>query len=240
MLAGGTEAVITPFSLEGYSLLGALSTRNGEPQRASRPFSVSRDGFVLAEGGAVLLLESLSSAKRRGAEILAEVAGFGMTADAHHLTAPDPQAAGAAGAMQAALADAQMRPGQIGYINAHGTSTSLNDALETQAIKRVFGEEAAGIPVSSIKSMLGHALGGAAAIEAWAGVLVPVPGAIPPTRNLDDPAPRPEQDPVPCGDGDTPADAWPPARTPAYGSYGRSADSPRSTRRSRSDSRSAS
>ncbi|MCZ6749405.1 MAG: beta-ketoacyl-ACP synthase II [SAR324 cluster bacterium] len=197
MLAGGTEAVITPFSLEGYSLLGALSTRNGEPQRASRPFSVSRDGFVLAEGGAVLLLESLSSAKRRGAGILAEVAGFGMTADAHHLTAPDPQAAGAVGAMQAALADAQMRPGQIGYINAHGTSTPLNDALETQAIKRVFGEEAGGIPVSSIKSMVGHALGGAAAIEAVASVLVLVHGAIPPTINLDDPDPELDLDYVP-------------------------------------------
>ena len=197
MLAGGAEAVISPFSMAGYIQLGALSTRNGEPATASRPFSLERDGFVLAEGAAVLLLESLSHARKRGAEILAEVLGYGMNSDAHHLTAPEPAGRGAVLAMAAALADAGIGPGEVDYINAHGTSTPLNDALETSAIKQVFGSRAGSVPVSSIKSMVGHSLGAAAGIEAVASVLALRHGTIPPTINLDEPDPELDLDYVP-------------------------------------------
>jgi 3-oxoacyl-[acyl-carrier-protein] synthase II len=197
MLAGGSEAAIAAFTVDGFHQIGALSTRNDDPQRASRPFSRGRDGFVLGEGCGVLVLESLSHAQRRGATILAEVAGFGMTCDAYHLTAPDPKGEGAAQAMRLAMADARLGPGDIDYINAHGTSTPLNDALETLAIKRVFGEGATAIPVSSIKSMVGHSLGAAAALEGVACVLTILHGVIPPTINLDEPDPELDLDYVP-------------------------------------------
>ncbi|HEX7926830.1 MAG TPA: beta-ketoacyl-ACP synthase II, partial [bacterium] len=197
MLAGGTEAVITAFSLDGYSQLRALSTRNDDPPGASRPFSAGRDGFVLAEGAGVLLLESLTHAKRRGAEILAEIAGFGMTSDGYHLTAPHPDAMGAASAMRAAMADAKLNPEDVSYVNAHGTSTPLNDALETKAIKAVFGAHAAKVPVSSIKSMIGHSLGAAAGLEGVACVLAIRDGVIPPTINLNEPDPELDLDYVP-------------------------------------------
>ncbi|MCH7478750.1 MAG: beta-ketoacyl-[acyl-carrier-protein] synthase II, partial [SAR324 cluster bacterium] len=164
---------------------------------ASRPFSASRDGFVLAEGAGVLLLESLSHARKRGAEILAEVAGHGQNTDAYHLTAPDPEGRGAARAMELALADSGLNPEEVDYINAHGTSTPLNDALETRAIKAVFGERARAIPVSSIKSMVGHSLGASAGIEAVASVLAIRNGVIPPTINLTDPDPELDLDYVP-------------------------------------------
>ena len=195
MIAGGTESTITGFALDGYSQLRALSTRNDSPQTASRPFSLSRDGFVLAEGAGVLVLESLSHAKARGAEILAEVKGFGMTSDAFHLTAPEPEGRFAAQAMSLALSDAGLNPDQIGYVNAHGTSTPLNDALETQAIKSVFGADAP--PVSSIKSMIGHALGAAAGLEAVACVQAVHKGILPPTINLDEPDPELDLDYIP-------------------------------------------
>ena len=197
MVAGGVESTITGFALDGYSQLRALSTRNDDPTRASRPFSASRDGFVLAEGCGVLVLESLTHARARGAEILAEVKGFGMTADAHHLTAPEPEGRHAAQAMKLALQDAKMNAEQIGYINAHGTSTPLNDALETAAIKQVFGSGAYKVPVSSIKSMIGHSLGGAAGLEAVACVLAVHHGVLPATINLDDPDPELDLDYIP-------------------------------------------
>ena len=197
MVAGGSEAAIAAFTVDGFNQIGALSSRNDDPPRASRPFSKGRDGFVLGEGCGALILESLSHAQRRGAEILAELAGFGMTADAHHLTAPDPQGEGATQAMRLAMADARVNPGEIDYINAHGTSTPLNDQLETLAIKRVFGEGAAGIPISSIKSMVGHSLGAAAALEGVASVLALIHGVIPPTINLDEPDPELDLDYVP-------------------------------------------
>ena len=197
MLAGGTEAVITAFSLDGYSQLRALSTRNDDPQTASRPFSKGRDGFVLAEGAGVLLLESLSHARRRGATILAEVAGFGMTADGYHLTAPHPEARGAIRAMQLAIADAGLNPQEVDYINAHGTSTELNDALETRAIKAVFGEHARRLPISSIKSMIGHSLGASAGLEGVASVMTVLHGILPPTINLTEPDPELDLDYVP-------------------------------------------
>ena len=197
MIAGGSESTMSAFTLDGYHQLRTLSTRNDDPQRASRPFSRDRDGFVLAEGAGVMVLESLTHAKRRGAEILAEVAGYGVNADAHHLTAPHPQGLGAVRAMRLALEDARLNPEDVGYINAHGTSTPLNDAMETEAIKQVWGEHAAAVPVSSIKSMVGHSLGAAAGLEAVASVLALRSGAIPPTINLDDPDPELDLDYVP-------------------------------------------
>ncbi len=197
MVAGGTEAVITAFSIDGYSQLRALSTRNDDPPGASRPFSAGRDGFVLAEGAGVLMLESLTHARRRGAEILAEVAGFGMTSDGYHLTAPHPDAKGAADAMRLAMTDAQLDPAAVSYVNAHGTSTQLNDALETKAIKSVLGDAAHKVPVSSIKSMVGHSLGAAAGLEAVACVLAIRHGIIPPTINLKEPDPELDLDYVP-------------------------------------------
>ncbi len=197
MLAGGTESTITAFSLDGYSQLRALSTRNDDPQGASRPFSKGRDGFVLAEGAGVLLLESLTHARKRGAEILAEVAGFGMTADGYHLTAPHPEGAGAIRAIRLALEDARLNPGDVDYINAHGTSTPLNDLLETRAVKQVFGDHARRLAISSIKSMVGHCLGGSAGLEAVATVLTVKHGILPPTINLTEPDPELDLDYVP-------------------------------------------
>lgn len=197
MVAGGTESTMTPYAVDGYIQLRALSTRNDDPAGASRPFSASRDGFVIAEGAGVVVMEGLAHARKRGAEILAEVAGFGMGADGHHLTAPDPAGEGASRVMAGALADAGMAPEEVDYINAHGTSTPLNDALETMAIKRVFGAHAKKIPVSSIKSMIGHSLGAAAGLEAVACILAVRDGAIPPTINLHDPDPELDLDFVP-------------------------------------------
>ncbi|MFI5399989.1 MAG: beta-ketoacyl-ACP synthase II [SAR324 cluster bacterium] len=197
MLAGGTEAVITAFSLDGYSQLRALSRRNDDPKGASRPFSRGRDGFVLAEGAGVLLMESLTHARKRGADILAEVAGFGMTSDAYHLTAPHPEGRGAIQAMRLALQDAGLNPQDVDYINAHGTSTELNDALETRAVKALFGGHARRVAISSIKSMVGHSLGGSAGLEAVASVLTVRHGVLPPTINLTEPDPELDLDYVP-------------------------------------------
>ena len=197
MVAGGAESTMTPFALDGYSQLRALSTRNEDPPAASRPFSASRDGFVLAEGAGIVVLEALTHARRRGAEILAEVCGFGMSSDGYHLTAPAPEAKGAAAAMTLALEDAKVDRQAVDYINAHGTSTPLNDALETQAIKTVLGPYAEKTPVSSIKSMLGHSLGASAGLEAVACVLAIKDSVIPPTINLHDPDPELTLDFVP-------------------------------------------
>ncbi|AEB11588.1 beta-ketoacyl-ACP synthase II [Marinithermus hydrothermalis] len=197
MIAGGAEAAVTPMAVGGFSAMKALSTRNDEPQRASRPFSASRDGFVLAEGAGVLVLEEYERAKARGARIYAEVVGFGRSADAHHITEPHPEGKGAVLAMQRALEDAGVAPDAVGYINAHGTSTPLNDRVETLAIKRVFGEHARRLAVSSTKSMTGHLLGAAGAVEAIATVQALAYGVLPPTINYDEPDPELDLDYVP-------------------------------------------
>ena len=197
MLAGGCESTISPFAMDGYRQIKALSTRADDPTRASCPFSLERDGFVMAEGAGVLVLESLTHAKARGADILAEVTGYGINADAHHLTAPHPEGQGAVRAIRLALEDSGLNHGDVSYINAHGTSTPLNDILETAAIKTIWGEDAAGVPVSSIKSMVGHCLGGAAGLEAVASVMALREGVIPPTINLDHPDPELDLDYVP-------------------------------------------
>ncbi|MDH4121125.1 MAG: beta-ketoacyl-ACP synthase II [Deltaproteobacteria bacterium] len=197
VLAGGVESTLSPFALNGYIQLKALSTRNDDPAGASRPFSLGRDGFVLAEGGGVVVLESLDSAKARGVEILAELAAVGMSSDAYHLTAPDPEGHGAVRAMSEALREAGISPQQVSYINAHGTSTPLNDQVETLAVKRVFGGAGQAPPISSIKSMVGHSLGGAAGIEAVASVMTLLKGVIPPTINLHEPDPELDLDYVP-------------------------------------------
>ena len=185
MIAGGAEAIIVPLTIAGFCAMKAMSTRNDEPQKASRPFDAGRDGFVCGEGGGILVLESLEHARRRDARIYAEVIGYGMTGDAHHMTAPDPEGDGAARAMAGALADARIAPGEVGYINAHGTSTPYNDKFETLAIKRVFGEHAHKVAVSSTKSMTGHLLGAAGGIEAIASVLALHHGILPPTINYE-------------------------------------------------------
>jgi 3-oxoacyl-[acyl-carrier-protein] synthase II len=197
MLAGGSEAIIIELCLGGFCSMKALSTRNDEPQRASRPFDAGRDGFVCGEGAGLVVLESLEHARRRGARIYAEVVGYGMTADAHHMTAPDPEGDGAARAMAGALADAGLSPSAVGYINAHGTSTPYNDKTETVAIKRVFGEHAARLAVSSTKSMIGHLLGAAGGVEAIATVLALHNGILPPTVNYEEPDPDCDLDYVP-------------------------------------------
>jgi 3-oxoacyl-[acyl-carrier-protein] synthase II len=168
MLAGGSEATITPMGISGFNALKALSTHNAEPAKASRPFDAERDGFVMGEGAGVIVLEDLEHALARGARIYAEYGGYGATADAFHMTAPSPDGDGAARCMRRAIRDAGLEPAQIGYINAHGTSTKFNDAIETKAIKTVFGEHAYRIPVSSTKSMTGHLLGAAGGVEAIA------------------------------------------------------------------------
>ena len=197
MLAGGSEAVISPLCVAGFSSCKALSTRNDEPARASRPFDKERDGFVMGEGAAVLILEALESALDRGATIYAEVIGYGMSADAYHVTAPAPEGDGAFRSMQQALLDAGLRPEEVDYINAHGTSTPYNDVNETIAIKRLFGPHAYRLAVSSIKSMIGHTLGAAGAIEGVATVLSLKHGILPPTINYEYPDPECDLDYVP-------------------------------------------
>ncbi|HEY7042025.1 MAG TPA: beta-ketoacyl-ACP synthase II [Methylomirabilota bacterium] len=197
MIAGGSEAIILPLTFAGFCQMKAMSTRNDEPTRASRPFDAARDGFVCGEGGGLVVLESLEHALARDARIYAEVVGYGMTGDAHHMTAPDPEADGAARAMSIAVRDAGIEPSTVGYINAHGTSTPYNDKSETMAIKRVFGEHARKLAVSSTKSMTGHLLGAAGGIEAIATVLAIHHGALPPTINYENPDPDCDLDYVP-------------------------------------------
>lgn len=195
--AGGTEAAICPIALAGFNSCMALSKRNDEPQKASRPFDAERDGFVLGEGAGVLLLESLAHAAARDATPLAEVVGYGATSDAHHVTEPAPGGEGAARAMKLALEQAHLAPGDIDYVNAHGTSTPFNDKFETLAAKDVFGEHAKSIPMSSTKSMTGHLLGAAGGVEAAVSVLSITESAIPPTINLEHPDPECDLDYVP-------------------------------------------
>lgn len=197
MLAGGADAAITRFAMGGFAQARALSTRNDDPQGASRPFDANRDGFVMSEGAAALVLEEREHALERGATIYAEFVGYGMSADGYHVTLPRPGGAGAARAMQTALDDAGIVAEQVSYINAHGTSTAANDVTETMAIKSVFGDTAYRIPVSSTKSMTGHLLGGAGAIEAVASVLSIRDGIVAPTINLTDPDPECDLDYVP-------------------------------------------
>lgn len=197
MLAGGAEATITQISFAGFAAARALATEYDAPERASRPFDARRSGFVHAEGAGVLVLESLDSARARGVPILAEVLGMGMSADAFHVTAPPEDGAGAAKAMRAALRNSGVAPEEIGYINAHGTSTPLGDIAETRAIRSVFGSHADRLMVSSTKSMLGHALGATAAIEAGLTIYALREGLVPPTINLDEPDPACDLDYVP-------------------------------------------
>ncbi len=197
MLAGGVESVISPLCVAGFSSMRALSTRNDEPARASRPFDAGRDGFVVGEGAGILVLEAEDHARERGAAILARVAGYGATGDAFHLTAPSPDGEGMARCMRMALDDAGMEGPEVAYINAHGTSTPMNDAYETRAIKTVFGDHARRLAVSSTKSMTGHLLGGAGGVEAAFTVLAIRHGVIPPTINLDTPDPECDLDYVP-------------------------------------------
>jgi 3-oxoacyl-[acyl-carrier-protein] synthase II len=197
VLAGGTEGAITPIALASFAAMQALSTRNDEPQRASRPFDRDRNGFVIAEGAGILVLEELSHAQARGAQIYAEVVGYGATADASHITQPDETGDGARRCMERALKRAGAAPEDVDYINAHGTSTELNDAAETRAIKKVFGDAAYRIPVSSTKSMTGHLLGAAGALEAFFSVMAIHDGYLPPTVNLENPDPECDLDYVP-------------------------------------------
>ncbi len=197
VIAGGTEASITPLALAGFCAMKALSSRNDEPQRASRPFDSERDGFVMGEGAGILILESLEHALKRNARIYAEVLGYGATADAYHITAPAPGGTGAAKALKMALNDAGLKPEAIDYINAHGTSTEMNDKYETMAIKDVFGEHAAKLAISSTKSMTGHLLGAAGGVEAIATILSIVHGIVHPTINYENPDPECDLDYVP-------------------------------------------
>ncbi|CAI8031267.1 3-oxoacyl-[acyl-carrier-protein] synthase 2 [Geodia barretti] len=190
VLAGGTEAPITPLTVAGFNALRALSRKNDDPQRASQPFNRSRDGFVLAEGSAILVLESEEHAEARGAEPLAELRGYAATSDSHHLTEPNPTGQSAAAAVTAALAAAQLSPVDVDYLNAHGTSTPLNDWHETKALKLALGEDAYRIPISSTKSMTGHLLGAGGALEAALCAIALREGLMPPTINLDDPGRR--------------------------------------------------
>jgi 3-oxoacyl-[acyl-carrier-protein] synthase II len=197
MICGGTEACITPMGIGGFAAMRALSTRNDEPQRASRPWDLNRDGFVVGEGSGILVLEELEHARRRGARILAETVGYGMSADAFHVTAPPPDGDGAFRVMRNALRDARLQPEQIDYINAHGTSTDVGDRAETAAIKRCFGEHAYKVAVSSTKSMTGHLLGGAGGLEAGITVLAIRDQVAPPTINYETPDPDCDLDYVP-------------------------------------------
>jgi len=197
MIAGGAEAVITPMAVSGFAIMRALSTRNDEPEKASRPFDIDRDGFVIGEGSGILILEELEHALKRGAKIYAELVGYGMSSDAYHITAPAPEGEGGARCMKMALNDAGVKPELIDYINAHGTSTKYGDELETQAIKTVFGEHAYKLCVSSTKSMTGHLLGAAGGVEAIFTVLSIYEDIIPPTINLDNPDPECDLDYVP-------------------------------------------
>jgi len=197
MLVGGADASICTLGLAGFCAARALSMRNGDPKHASRPFDLNRDGFVPGEGSAILVIETLEGALARGARIYAELAGFGVSADAYHMVAPEPEGNGAARAMQAALDDAGIRPEDVDYINAHGTSTQMNDATETKAIKRVFGEHAHRLAISSTKSMLGHLLGASGGVEAVATAMTLREGFIHPTINLETPDPECDLDYVP-------------------------------------------
>lgn len=197
VVTGGTEAAITPLGFAGFCSMKAMSTRNDEPSKASRPFDQERDGFVMGEGSVILILESLEHAQKRGAKIYAEVLGYGATADAHHITAPAPDGEGAARAMSLAIEDAGLKPADIDYINAHGTSTDLNDKFETLAIKQVFGESAKNVLVSSTKSMTGHLLGAAGALELAVLALAIRDSKVPPTINYENPDPECDLDYVP-------------------------------------------
>jgi 3-oxoacyl-[acyl-carrier-protein] synthase II len=197
MICGGTEACITPMGVGGFAAMRALSTRNDDPERASRPWDKDRDGFVVGEGAGILVLEELESARSRGAHILAELVGYGMSADSFHVTAPPDNGDGAFRVMRNALRDAGIQPGQVEYINAHGTSTEVGDKAETQAIKRAFGDHAAKVAVSSTKSMTGHLLGGAGGLEAGITVMAIRDQIAPPTINLDNPDPACDLDYVP-------------------------------------------
>jgi 3-oxoacyl-[acyl-carrier-protein] synthase II len=197
MIAGGSESAITPLTIAGFANMKALSTRNEAPQRASRPFDAERDGFVIAEGAGIVVLEELESALKRGAKIYAELVGYGLTADAYHMTAPDPEGRGVVNCMRMALRDAGLGPEAVDYINAHGTSTPFNDKHETAAIKQVFGEHAYKLAVSSTKSMTGHLLGAGGGVEAAICALALTEGVIPPTTNYESPDPECDLDYVP-------------------------------------------
>lgn len=197
MLCGGAEAAVTPLSVAGFASARTLSMRNDDPAHASRPFDRDRNGFVMGEGSGILLLEELGHALSRGARIYAEIVGYGMTCDAYHMTSPVPGGEGATRAIQLALKDAQLKPEQVNYINAHGTSTEMNDVTETAAIKKALGESAYKVAISSTKSMTGHLLGGSGGIEAVATVMVIANDQIPPTINLDNPDPECDLDYVP-------------------------------------------
>jgi len=197
MIAGGSEAAITPMGVGGFAAMRALSTRNDAPEKASRPWDVGRDGFVIGEGAGILILEDLEFARHRGAKILAEIVGYGMSADAHHITQPAANGEGGYRVMLNTLRDAKLHPSQLGYINAHGTSTDIGDRLETVAIKRAFGEHARKLAASSTKSMTGHLLGGAGGLEAGITVLALRDQKLPPTINLEEPDPECDLDYVP-------------------------------------------
>ena len=197
MIAGGTEAAITPMGVGGFAAMRALSTRNDEPQRASRPFDAERDGFVVGEGAGVLILESLDFAQKRGAKIIAEIVGYGMSGDAYHITQPAEGGDGGYRVAMAAIKDAKISPDDVSYVNAHGTSTPIGDAIETAALKRVFGERAKKVPISSTKSMTGHLLGGAGGLEAGISVLALRDQILPPTANYENPDPACDLDYIP-------------------------------------------
>lgn len=197
MITGGSEAVVTPLALGGFCSMKALSTRNDEPERASRPFDRDRDGFIMGEGAGIVILEALEFALERGARIYAEVTGYGLSGDAYHVSAPDPEGEGAVNCMNMAIEDAGLKPQDIDYINAHGTSTKLNDDSETKAVKKVFGEHAYRLPISSTKSMTGHLLGGAGGVEAIYTALTIRDGLMPPTVNYETPDPDCDLDYVP-------------------------------------------
>jgi len=197
ILAGGVESTITPLAVSGFNAMKALSTRNSEPERASRPFDKDRDGFVMGEGSGIILLEEMEQALKRGAKIYAEIVGYGLTGDAYHITAPAPDGEGAARCMAMAIRDAGIRPEEVDYINAHGTSTDYNDLYETIAIKTVFKEHARKVPISSTKSMTGHLLGGAGGVESIFTILTITRGVIPPTINYETPDPNCDLDYVP-------------------------------------------
>ena len=197
MICGGSEAAITPMGVGGFAAMKALSTRNDAPEKASRPFDADREGFVIGEGAGILILESLEHAEKRGANILAEIVGYGMSGDAHHITAPEENGDGAFRVMRAAIRDAKLEPNQIDYVNAHGTSTPLGDTIETKAMKRVFGDHACKVAVSSTKSMTGHLLGGAGGLEAGISVLALRDQMLPPTINQEKRDPECDLDYIP-------------------------------------------
>ena len=197
IIAGGTEANITPLTIAGFNAMKAISTRNDAPEKASRPFEKNRDGFIVSEGAGILILEDLEFALNRGARIYAEIVGYGYTGDAYHITAPPPDGEGAARCMRMAIRDAGLKPEEIDHINAHGTSTPLNDATETQAVRTVFGEHAKKIPISATKSMTGHLLGAAGSTEAIFTILSLREGVLPPTINYEEPDPECDLDYVP-------------------------------------------